>query len=403
MIGLASFAIKASILGLKKAAPTYLGQVATGTFVPNQLHASNTYSYSRCPHYARDDIVSLQIVLPNWYVNASMVETNGASSASWTASIEYPVGVFTQVLFSGNTTGTVLAGSNLISDAVSVSIPRGAKFWTRLYQYATGHMLWNNQYDGDGTAQLSVGTTAVGCPDYTMGGNGSVCTPQAGGIVAPAAIIAQTSRASIAIVGDSIAVGTGDIADSSSRQGYLCRAFGGKYACLNVAVYTDTLQNFVASHTKRNALIAYASNVVIEYGSNDVVNSRTAAQILADTLTIIGYYTGKPVAVCTLTPRVTSTDSYVTVANQTVLASEAVRLVVNAQRRNGLSVGSTLGPAFAVFDIERACESSYLSGKWQVISGTISPGTASFTDDGVHPNRNGHQAIANAINTSMFV
>jgi len=384
--------------------PTYLGQVATGTFVPNQLHASNTFSFSRSPHYTRDDIVSLQVVLPNWYVNASMVETNGASSASWTAAIEYPAATYTQVMFSGSATGTVVAGSNLISDACAVAIPKNSKFWIRLYQSATGHILWFNQYDGDGTAQFAVGTTAVGCPDYTMGGGaGTVCTPQAGGITIPAAIIAQTSMPTVAIVGDSIAVGTGDIADSSSRQGYLCRAFGGKYACLNVAVYSDTAQNFVASHAKRAALVAYASHVIVEYGSNDVVNSRTAAQILADTTTIIGYFTGKPVAICTLTPRVTTIDAYVTVANQTVLVSEAVRLVVNAQRRNGLSVGNTLGPAFTVFDIERAAESSYLSGKWQVISGTILPGTATYTDDGVHPNRTGHLAIANAINTSMFI
>lgn len=383
---------------------TYLGQVATGCGVPNNLHASNLFSYSRAPHHARDDIKSLQIVLPNWYVNGSMVETNGGGIGTWTASIEYPAGTFTQVTFNGSATGTVAAGANLVSDTVSVTIPSGAKFWTRLWQNAPGKMLWTNQYTGDGSAQFAFSTTAGGCPDLTMGGAATTVTAAENAMMLPVAIIAQTSNPSIGIVGDSIAVGKGDVADASGLQGYLSRAFGGRYALLNVAVSSDTLVNFIASSTKRRALInSYCSHVIVEYGSNDVTNSRTAAQILADTNTVLGYFSTKRTAVCTLTPRVTSTDAFVTEANQTVLASEAVRVVVNAQRRNGLAAATALGTAAAILDIERACESAYLSGKWQVIGGTISPGTATYTDDGVHPNRTGHIAIAGSINTAMFI
>lgn len=394
-------------LGGGTAAPagqTSLKHVATGTFVPNNLHTTNLFSYSRSPHFARDDMSSLQIVLPNWYVNGSMLETNGGGVGTWTAAIEYPVGVFTQVKFGGVATGTVAAGGNLVSDACAVTIPNGAKFWTRLWQNAPGKILWNNTYMGDGTAEFSVGTTAGACPDLTMGGSGGVCTPIAGGTITPCAIIAQTTKPAIGIVGDSIAAGKGDVADPGGLQGYLARAFGGRYAILNAAISTDTLQNFITSHAKRQTLINdYCSHVIVEYGSNDVTNGRTAAQILADTITTLGYFPTKRTAVCTLTPRVTSTDACTTVANQTVLASEAVRLVVNAQRRNGLVGSSALGVTSVVLDIERACESSYLSGKWQVIGGTIAPGAAGYTDDNTHPNRTGYVAIAGEINTTMFV
>lgn len=381
-----------------------LRQVSGGTFVPNQLHGSNLFSYSRSPHYAMMDLAALQIVLPNWYVNASMAETNGGATGTWTASIEYPAGTFTQVKFDGNSIGSVAAGANLVSDSCSVAIPMGSKFWVRLWQNAPGRILWNNQYQGDGTAEFAAGTTAGACPDYTMGGSAAVATPIAGGMVTPCAIIAQSGRPAIGGVGDSIMAGKGDVADMSSLQGYSARAFGGRYAFLNVGVSSDTLQNFITSNAKRRALVnAYCTHVILEYGSNDVINGRTAAQILADTLTILGYFPGKKLAICTLTPRVTSTDSYVTVANQTVLASEPVRLVVNAQRRNGLVGASALGVVHAVFDIERACESSYLSGKWNVITGTVAPGTVALTDDGIHPNRMGHIEIAARLNTASFV
>jgi lysophospholipase L1-like esterase len=383
---------------------TYLGQVATGCGVPNNLHASNLFSYSRCPHWARDDIRSLQIVLPNWYVNASMVETNGGGIGTWTASIEYPAGTFTQVTFSGSASGTVAAGANLVSDAVAVTIPSGAKFWTRLWQSAPGKMLWTNQYCGDGSAQMAYSTTLGGCPDLTMGGTAATVTAAENAMMLPVAIIAQTCKPSIGIVGDSISVGKGDIGDAGGLQGYLSRAFGGRAALVNVGVSSDTLVNFIASGTKRRALVNdYCSHVIVEYGSNDVTNARTAAQILADTITVLGYFPTKRTAVCTLTPRVTSTDAFVTEVNQTVLASEAVRVVVNAQRRNGLAAATTLGVTSAIFDIERACESAYLSGKWQVIGGTISPATATYTDDGVHPNRTGYMAIAASINPATFI
>ena len=231
-----------------------------------------------------------------------------------------------------------------------------------------------------------------------------MATAAEGGMITPAAIITQSAKAAIGIVGDSISVGKGDIGDASGLQSYLGRAFGGRYGLLNVGVSSDTLVNFIASGTKRRALVnAYCTHVIVEYGSNDVINGRTAAQILADTTTVVGYFPTKRVAICTLTPRVTSTDAFITEANQTVLASESVRVVVNAQRRNGLAAANTLGIVAAVFDIERACESSYMSGKWKVIPGTVSPGDPTYTADGIHPNRTGYTAIAGAINSAAFV
>ena len=88
---------------------SYTGLVATRCLAPISLNTTNKQLMTRSPHYSRTDITSLQIVIPNWYVNPSSThaEIGSGADATVTASIEYPENTFTQILFSG-TAATVL-------------------------------------------------------------------------------------------------------------------------------------------------------------------------------------------------------------------------------------------------------------------------------------------------------
>lgn len=377
----------------------YVGMVATNTVLNDTIHATNNVSYNKCPHIARDAITALAIVLPNWYSSNVTGDTNGGGVDTWTAAIEYPAGTYTRVTFSGAVSGTVQPGANLVSDFVKVVIPNGAKFWTRIYCVSTGTLLYTSYYQPDGTAQGAYGTSTTAVPDLTMGGNTNYMTGSNTAFRTPVAIIGITSKKTLAIVGDSIAVGTSDVLDGTMAAGYIARAFGNRYAYMNLAIYGSALSQFLSSGAKRSALInSYCSHVITNYGTNDVFSGRTAVQVKADLISFVSQFWTKPTAVCTLLPRTTSTDSWATAANQTVAAQEAVRIVVNATIRNGSITG-----AVCFYDVERFAESSYMSGKWQFIPGTISPAWAAYTWDGVHPNAQGYAAIAAGIVPSRLM
>jgi hypothetical protein len=158
------------------------------------------------------------------------------------------------------------------------------------------------------------------------------------------------------------------------------------------------MQSYATTNAKRTEMLQWATHVVMNMGINDVTAGRTPAQVLADTNTVVATFGGKPTAITTLMPVTTSSDSWVTVANQTAHANDGNRNIVNAQRRNGAVVGVS-----TIYDIERFCESSYMSSKWQVIPGTITPGTPSYTADGTHPNRTAVHAMVCNLNINSLV
>jgi lysophospholipase L1-like esterase len=389
--------------GTLSTAGLYLGPVATGCGLHQKYTNTSAFIYSRNVHFARDTITALKLVFPAWYVNptsSSGSEGGSGSASTFSASIEYPVGVFTQVTFGGSAYGVAASGATLVSDFVAVNIPDGARFWTRNYQQSPGGIYFGSRVS-DGTGENRFSATSFG--DFTMTASSGVNTVSAGSSAGtstgPCAILGMTNKKTVAIYGDSIAAYVGDKGDAAVLQNYIERAIGGKYAYMNLAQTEDRAFYFVASHSRRVPLADYCSHVIVEYGINDIwANGRTAAQLSTDIDTIISYFPSKPVAVCTLLPYASSsTDGYTTVAGQTISSFEAIRSVVNAQRRNGIN-GAT-----AIFDGERAVESGYQSGTWNVITGATSPATANFTVDGLHPQRTAHIKIAQSLNIAAFI
>lgn len=391
-MGLSSRLIKNILAGsaLPPSVPSFLGQVATGTFIMDAKHATNKQSYTRSPHYIRTNVTDLRIVIPNWYV-VGQTETNGTGTATWKASVEYPVGTFTPFLFSGVASGVVAAGGNLISDVLNITIPKDSKIWIRMYQTTTGEISFFSWYAGDGTAQASYGVSGV--TDMTAGGDTTIVASTGGFLILPCAIISNTTTPAIGIYGDSISVGRGDTSSGGlALQGHLGRSYGAKYPCGHVGVSGDRISAFLTSHTKRMALATYFSHIYFNFGINDVTaGSQTAAQVQTSTDTTIGLFGSKNVGWCTLGPVSTSTDAWVTTGNQTTSAFNSVRAQVNTQRL------STFPLAKTVFDVNTVIENiqSPEDGIWNITGGAN-------TADGTHPNANGYTRLATAINLNLL-
>ena len=359
-----------------------LRQVATGTHIPNTLASSNTTTFSRTPHILRSAVAALAIVLPNWYV-AGQTETN-AGSATWTAAIEYPAGTFTRVTFGGAASVTSSSGGNIVSDQIPVSIPKGEKFWVRLFQNAPSKAVYFTFYAGDGTAQF-----VSPASDLTMGGTATTSASFQAATTTPIAIIGMSSDPAIGIYGDSISVGRGDTADAGlPLQGHLGRAFGAAYAAGHVGISGDRMSLFLGSKAKRMSLASYFTHFAVNMGINDITGGGSASAVAADTNSIVGLFPG-PVALCTLSPVSTSTDTWNSVAAQTTVASNAVRVTENTRRLGGISGVKT------VYDVNPSVESvaSPESGLWRA---------SAYTADGTHPSAKGYKEEAATINVALL-
>ncbi|WP_217429556.1 hypothetical protein, partial [Sphingomonas bacterium] len=367
----------------RMAAP-YLGQVATKCFHPISSTSSNTRFNSRSPHFARDAIASLRIVLPNWFWNRSTkAEAGSGATATYSAAIEYPAGSFTPVKFAGAAAGTVASGLDLTSDPVSISIPNGALFWVRVYCSAAT-IVFGGTASGSTTSTLDSGNGAVfeagtSLTDKTMGGTltqfGSVC-------FAPVAILATTRRPSVLLAGDSRCWGAGDGYDAGGDLGELARTIGPAFAYINLGSYGDTAYQAGASYAGRARQAQYCSHVLCEYGVNDIVQAKTGAQTWSALQALYQAFAGRPVYQTTIGPVSTSGDNWATTAGQTSEGHNAARVALNAIIRGGP------WPLAGWFEVADAVESARDSGVWKA-SGTA----YGMTVDGTHESQAGYLAI----------
>lgn len=251
------------------ARPSYTGVVTTRCSLPTTFDGTNKQCMSRSEHISRDTISSLQLVLPNWRVNTTEVGSGAAST--FTASIEYPAGTFTQVLFGGSASGTAADGANLVSDSVSVSIPKNTEFWVRIYCTNSSGILYSVRGNANVGDRIQLGVSGVS--DVTM--SGTVPNGSPASCMFPCAIIGSTQRISVALIGTSRTGGGGDTQSTTPADlGFMARSIGPGFGYINEGITGDTAAAFVQSNTNRVALANnYCSHVVVEYGVNDTVTT----------------------------------------------------------------------------------------------------------------------------------
>jgi hypothetical protein len=364
---------------------TYLGQVATRCRTPEAFFATNKQFQARSGHYARDDITSLKIVLPNFYITSfsngnTYLETPSGGIATWTAAIEYPSGTMTQVKWGGATSVAVPNGWYSESDFVTVTIPRGALFQVRMFYSNPAGIIFNDKaathFNGIGD-QLTAAVS--GLTDNTM--SGAYGTDDTNNSVQPLAIIANTRQPSLALIGDSRVFGETETSDATGDVGEYARAVGPYLGYANYGVRGDGAVKFLASCTIRESLTRnYFSHFMCNYGINDIeLYSRSAENVMSDRAAIQSLM-GMPMLQSTILPH---TDASNLLPNNQGFSLERVRL-------NQMIRGS--GQPFV--DSDFVVSNALNDTRWK----------AGYTTDGLHPNQVGCQAIQTSgiINTNIF-
>lgn len=381
-----------SFLGSGRSAP-YLGLVATRGYIPTSFLTTSKQMQTRTTHFARSTISSLQIVIPNWYinVNAATDEQPTGATATVTASVEYPPATFTQIKFSGAASGSIPSGATLVSDAASVTIPNGSTFYIRIW-YSNSAGIPQLVFNGNG--MMSSDGTAFGTttPDLTL--SGSVSNNATTGFF-PAAIIAKTANPGICLWGSSRWLGILDTANANGDLGEIARSIGPSLAYTNMSASGDQIAKMVASNALRLALTQYCTTVITgDSAMNDLTIGVTPANVAALVSQFIALFpTGLPVWISTLTPNSTSTDGWTSVANQTTVASNAVRVAFNNNVR-ACGSGTIVGMKGCI-DIASSTESSLNSGLWRVLNSGVAitlegsheilPGAVYIKNSGIVP------------------
>lgn len=361
----------------------YLGQIATAVAHHTSKVPANIAYNSRTGHTMRDAVISFQIAFSN-YQAAS--ETGPGAALTVEAAIEYPAGTFTRVVWSGGNVCTIADGADgALSDPIALAIPRGAKFWVRSFHQCTAGALIlaltgaGASVDGTG-AEWS--TTPGALASKVMGG--TIATSGTGSLtlsIPPYAIVGMTNRISVGIVGDSIAAGVYDKPEIANDTGIIARKIGPVFAYMKLCMSGEALSNFIGVNgAKRRARLQYCSHIISNHGRNGL--GAGAAAVAADHTTLADMFPTKPLFNCTILPGTTSTDVWTTLENQTVMASEAQRLVYNRNSRGGLIPGVA-----GCFDLANVLENAYDGGKW--------PAGYIITADsaGVHPTTAAYQAV----------
>lgn len=355
----------------------YTGQVATRCRISTSFYNGNKQMMATSRHVCRDDVSSLQLVFANWYVDNNGVEQAPGASATITASIEFPIGVLTQVKFSASASGTIADGSNLVSDAVSVKIPKGAIFWIRSYYTNTAGVIFHTLRDNFGGEASNTGPSGI--TDQTMSGSVVSSVPTATGSYCPVAIIGTTTVPSVILIGDSRVEHGTDIMNAAGYIGNLERSIAPLCATINCGKGGEGPGTVKTNMTRRAALgNSYCKYAIIQEGINDInLLSIAGATVAASIATMVGQFT-IPTYTATIEPVSTSSDNWATVANQTTMANEAQRVILNNAIRSGIS------GAAGYFEIADFFEPSRNSGKWKA------DGTAyGYTGNGGHASRKG--------------
>lgn len=321
----------------------YLGNFATRCAAPGHL-LIGTYSLSmnvRQYHYARDSVPWVK-VLPcgSFYID----DTGGQGEATQTPgltvtmSIEYPAGSYHQVTWGGSASWVPAAGQIGLSDKVQVAIPKGAKFWTRQYRvWASGAYAYasNGVQSGGGVGYDAAGGDATNstATDWTMTGGAYADQNYSTGVsFNPVLLVGPMTAPSVAVLACSWANGYHDTAPGSpyGDTGYPCRAIGPYFGYSNWCSENDTAAAFIvtsgSASTIRRSLLKYFSHVWSHWGIDEffVGGAANAAAAISNIQQALGLASGIPgrrIIQSCYEPFTTSTDGWVTTANQTVNAS----------------------------------------------------------------------------------
>ena len=380
----------------------YLGSVATNCKNADQYFSGFWFAMTRTAHSACEDLTRFKVIFPTWYNDYGVGEGSLHGTVTLEATLEYPLGTFTRMTFSGVNKGSVVGGTNFETDFINITIPNSAMFWIRsrliipdaapvgtVTESGTGLGIGgfgiSNQPGYGSTSNAgSAGECSIFQTDWTETPENYLFTAGTFGdltatlLYRPCAIVAYTTKPTFYICGDSISMGSGDTVDSTLRAGHIDRST--RYATLNVGIGGESFANLIAA-PKRRDLSKYCSHVVCNYGINQVASGATAWA--TDATTLLNLFPNKIFYYCTLLPQqATTSNAWVDGGNSTAPTNETNRLAINKKIRTQGVVGMA---GFIDFDYVMA--TTFNGPYWK----------PSMTSDGTHPNQYGYSFLSGNI------
>lgn len=354
-----------------------LGIVATRTSVSEGFTALGAPVYYVFPAQAREDITSFRATWSHWWGNAQSPGAGNNLTIDW-MEIEYPAGVFTDVLFGGSASATTGPLTNISNDPTPIDIPDGA--WFKLHGMYHGCCLQTrgpNAAIGEGSVFPATGLNKVTARSAAFNANATFT---------PSVIFGDTGKPSALVLGDSLDSGLGDSyqrADGSYGAGFGALI---NYGCAQMVQWGGSPADYLAAAGPLQAeLVQYASDIVATFSANRLFFGNTAAATLADHAAIKALYPGKRYHLTTCTPCTTSGNNWIDLAGQTVIANEA-----ELQAYNVAVLANAMGYA-PPLDFAAVLEHVRGGGKWKF------DGTANkWTIDGTHCSPFGYAQFAGA-------
>lgn len=284
---------------------------------------------------------------------------------STAAGEEYPV------LYNGERIFKIPQSGFVLTDACPYPVVAGTAYYVKIWIGVTG---WTNGLpcagisvagnDGTENTPATLGSNEGFVPDNSIGAAMIVsATTTAFSYCAILGYTGTAYRKVLGIIGDSIPSGAYDaggsyLGSSNTGGGYGTRIAAQSFALrdnypsptaimpwLKAARPSGLLKDFITANNHKWSLqlMTYATTVLSSYGTNDFNGNDTLANIKANTLTLANLVVtnGQKIIITTLTPYSTSTDGFITAANQTVTNStnEIIRVGFNTWLRDTSSNG----------------------------------------------------------------
>jgi lysophospholipase L1-like esterase len=315
-----------------------VGQTVTGTGIP-----ANTFVVSNVVTYSATNQPTAQTVTLN-----TVVTIAAGANVTFT-------GGFYPARFGGNRTMTLQPMHDvLISDKIDCPLAAGQQFFVRGFAQFSGSGLQIADYPtpASGSTRLAgeASQRGVGLTDQTL--NASVPANSGGGFWCPVGLLGlcTVNAAAVLILGDSIAIGTGDAADASGRMGYIQRGLANNLPWLSLARGSTTANQAVQAGNRGAYALAVETgitDVLLEWCRNDLFSLfRPAVSLRQDLIALAAPFLGAGLRVWAFTspPYTTSTDGWTSVSGQAFAGGSLITLSAAAPAGSStLQTASTTG------------------------------------------------------------
>lgn len=393
--------------GGKAIASLATGAVATVpglNYCATANYTTFTVATCRTAHVATSDCYDLQLIFTSHLGASGTAEAVFSNDFEIKCSIECPNGTIVPVFFdTGKRLQLVKPGSTIKTLPVGITLSRGSLFYVRTfcnrlqsdaYAAANGepglltatktnfpyyHSVRGTSMGYTTRSEGVTFSTSTGIDPFTIDVTDSGTISGSNNVVyAPVAIVGKTVNSfprSCLVVGDSISAGAGDTWSAiNSGRGYSFRACGDTVAVVNCALGGDRASYWVDPNIAvRSHLAGYCTSAIVAMGTNDIINGVSVAATKTAIQTLIAHLEKrvKKVIVCTLLPRATSKDGWMTTEKQNANVTNDFtnrRFEINRWIREELG--------YPYFDLSKAVEDPAGRGVWNAPGSAVATGTS---------------------------